>query len=51
MSIGLGLIMSNRCNLIFHFQPRFIHNQSYNLIKTDTLVFCTIFRISPIIFG
>ena len=24
---------------IFHFHPHFLHNQSYNPIKTDTLVF------------
>ena len=26
----------------FYFQPRFHHNQSYNLIKTDILVFAHI---------
>ena len=25
---------------IFHFHPHFHYNQSYNLIKTDALVFC-----------
>ena len=25
---------------IFHFQPHFHYNQSYNLVWTDTLVFC-----------
>ena len=35
----------------FHFQTHFHYNESYNLIKIETLVFCTFFRISPIIFG
>ena len=30
----------------FHFQPHFHYNPSYNLIKTDTLIFYTFFRIS-----
>ena len=29
---------------IFHFQSHFRHNQSYNFIKTDTLVF-VLFKI------
>ena len=27
----------------FHFQPHFRFHDSYNVIKTDVLVFCTIF--------
>ena len=30
----------------FHFQPHFHYNPSYNLIKTDTLICYTFFRIS-----
>ena len=30
---------------IFHFQPHFHCHQSYNIIKTDALVFCTFFRM------
>ena len=41
--LGLGLFMSVYVVLcicrIFHFHPHFLHNQSYNPIKTDTLVF------------
>ena len=28
---------------IFHFHPHFCYNQSYNLIKADTIVFGTFF--------
>ena len=30
---------------IFHFQPYFPCHWSHNLIETDTIVFCTVFRI------
>ena len=36
---------------IFHFQPHFHYNESYSLIKTDTLVFCIFLKIYSIIFG
>ena len=36
---------------IFHFQPHRHCDESYNVIKTDALIFCTFFRISSIIFG
>ena len=35
---------------IFHFQSHFHHNQSYNYIKTDTLVFTHFLEILLIIF-
>ena len=34
--------MSCLCDLFFHFHPHF-HNWSYNIIKTDTPAFCSIF--------
>ena len=33
----------------FYFQPHFDCLKSYNFIKTDAFIFCTIFRLSSII--
>ena len=46
----LRLFISYPCNLIFIFSLIFIVKNSYNLIKIDTLAFCSFSRISPIIF-
>ena len=37
---------------IFDFQPHFHCRESYNVKKkTDALIVCTFFRISPIVWG
>ena len=48
---SVGQFMSYLCDLLFISAACSLSLIIYNLIKTDALGFCLVFKISPVIFG